>query len=43
MAYIEKEPIRQCERFIINEMWHDIAELKKKYTEGENEDQRGSN
>ena len=25
------EPIRQAERFIINEMWHEFAELKKKY------------
>lgn len=25
------EPILQGERFIINEMWHDVAELKKEY------------
>lgn len=29
------EPLCQAERFIINEMWHDVAELKRKYTEGE--------
>ena len=27
------EPLRQSERFVINEMWNEIAELKKKYTE----------
>lgn len=27
------EPIRQAERFTINEIWHEVAELKKKYTE----------
>lgn len=27
------EPILQGERFIINEMWHEVAELKKKYTD----------
>lgn len=25
------EPIRQAERFIINEMWYEFGELKKKY------------
>ena len=29
------EPILQGERFIINEMWYEVAELKKKYTESE--------
>ena len=27
------EPLCQAERFVINEMWHEVAELKKKYTE----------
>lgn len=27
------EPILQGERFTINEMWHKVAKLKKKYTE----------
>lgn len=27
------EPLRQSERFVINEMWSEIAKLKKKYTE----------
>jgi len=27
------EPIRQAERFIINEMWHEIISLKKEMTE----------
>lgn len=26
-------PLCQAERFIINEMWHDVSEHKKKYTE----------
>ena len=26
-----KEILYQCQRFVINEMWHEIAELKKKY------------
>lgn len=26
-----KEILYQCERFVINEMWHEVAELKKKY------------
>lgn len=25
------EPLCQAERFVINEMWHEVAELKKKY------------
>ena len=29
------EPLLQAERFVINEMWHEVAELKKKYTESE--------
>ncbi len=29
------EPFRQCERFAINELWSEVAKLKKKYTEGE--------
>lgn len=32
-----KELLQQGERFVINEMWHDIAELKKKYLEEKHE------
>ena len=27
------ESLRQSERFIINEMWHEVSEIKKKYME----------
>ena len=34
------EPLCQAERFVINEMWHEAAELKKKYTEDINHEDK---